>query len=408
MPVYQTNSAALVAYKAQGAIGSQASGAGASVLRTAGGSGIKLTKASVESNEVRNDGMRARGRHGTQKTVGDYAAELSLGSHDNIIQAIMRGTWGSELVITEADITSITTTTSTIVAASGSWLTLGIRVHDIIRLTNHSSAGNNGRNLRVTGVTATTITVAETLTANAVADTAITITRTGKRIINPASLTKRYFTLEEYESDIDLSTVLTDFVWNSLKFSMQPNGIIMADPGGVGTGRIEALATGASPLFSSPVQSTGSPMSVVDATVRYKGEDLVDLTSLDITIDLSANAPDVFGSGAIKYAPDVFTGQMAIGLNMTMLRKDLAILSDFIGETPLSLHLLAVDNESEPKDFFSIAVPNFTLGSADPSALSKEGGGRTQTLSVPTGLVGKDDTGGAYDATMIKFQTSAA
>lgn len=409
MPRYQSNSNAVVAYKVQSDLGTQASGGSGIVLRTAGGNGIRLAKAATESNEVRNDGMRSRGRHGTQKTNSDYAAELSLGSHDAIIEAIMRGTWDSTpLVITEADVTSITTGANTIVCASGNPITLGLRVHDVILLADHASVGNNNRNLRITALSSTTITVAETLTVNAVADTDVTITRPGKRIINPASLTARYFTLDEYEGDIDQSTVLTDFVWSTMKLSMGPNGLIMADPGGVGTGKIEALATGVSPLLTSPVASTGAPMSVVDATIRLNGTDLVELTSFDLTIDLGASAPDVFGSGGIKYAPDVFTGQMAVSMNLSMLRKDLARLSDFIAETVYSLHILAVDNESEPKNFVAITVPNFTLGSADPSALSKQGGGRTQTISVPAALVGKDTTGAGHDPTMIKFQTTAA
>lgn len=405
--VYQSNSAGLIAFKAQGALGTQASGSGATVLRTAGGSGIRLAKAATESNEVRSDGMRSRGRHGTQKTNSDYTAELSKGSHDPIIEAIMRGTWDAvELTVTQTAMTSVTTGANTIVAAAGSWITQGFKVGDIIRATGLSDAANNGKNLRITGVTASTLTVAETLVVNAVADTSFSIVRPGKRIINPASLTKRYFTLEEYESDIDQSTVLTDFVWSTMRMSMSPNGLIMADPGGIGTGKIEALNTGSSPLFSSPTASTGAPMSVVDATIRLGSTDLVELTSFDLSIDIGASPPAVFGSGGIKHAPDVFSGQMAVSMNLGMLRKDLSMLSNFISETPLSLHILAVENESEPKDFVSIFVPNFTVGSADPSAFSKDGGGRTQTISVPAALVGKDDTGGGSDATMIKFQVS--
>lgn len=408
MPVYQSNSAGLISYKVQSGIGVQSTGSGGTVLRTAGGSGIKLTKAATESNEVRNDGLRSRGRHGTQKTASDYSAELSLGSHDQVLEAIMRGTWDAvALTATQTDMTSVTTSANAIIAASGSWITKGFRVGDVVRATGLNDAANNGKNLRITALTATTMTVAETLVVNAAADTTFSVTRPGKRLINPSTLIKRYFTLDEYESDIDQSTVLTDFVWSTLKVSMGPNGLIMADPGGIGTGRIDALSTAASPLLTNPTASTAAPMSVVDATIRFRGEDLVELTSFDLSIDIGASAPDVFGSGAIKYAPDVFTGQMAISMNMSMLRKDLSILQDFIGENVLSLHILAVENETEPKDFVSIVVPNFTLGSADPSALSKQGGGRTQSISIPPALVGKDLSGGAFDPTMIKLQTTS-
>lgn len=408
--VYQSNSAGLIAYKAQSGLGVQATGSGATVLRTSGGAGIKLTKAATESNEVRSDGMRSRGRHGIQKTQSDYTAELSLGSHDPIIEAIMRNTWSStSLSASSSDFTTVTTGANTIVAASGSWITKGFRVGDIVRGASFPDGANNGKNLRLVGVTALTLTTAETLVVNASPSGAPTITRPGKRLINPAagSLLKRYFTLEEYEVDIDQSTVLIDFVWGSIKFSMAPNGLFTADPGGMGTGQIAALNSASSPLFTSPTASTGVSMSVVDATIRLGSADQVALTSLDLTMDIGVSTPDVFGSGNIKYGPDIFSGQMAVSMNLGMLRQDLTKLQDFISETPYSLHILAVENESEPKDFLSIYVPNFTLGSVDASALSKQGGGRTQTIAVPAALVGLDQTGGAFDPTMIKFQTSA-
>lgn len=411
---YQSQTQAYVAYKVQSGLGTQASGSGGTVLRTTGGAGGKMTKAATESNEVRRDGMRTRGRHGTQGTTGEWGGELSIGSHEAIMEAVMRGTWGSaNLAITEATsgaASEITTTASTIVGNTGSWITVGLRVGDVIRLTGHSTAGNNSRNLRITGLTATVITVAETLTENAVADTAYTITRPGRVLINPAtgSLVKRYFTIDEYMVEIDQSEVMTDFVWGSMRFSMQTDGIIMCDPGGIGTGKIEALATGSSPLLTSPSEATNAPLSVVDATIRLGSSDLVDLTSFDIGMDISLNAPKVFGSGQQKYSPDVFSGQMGITLNLTALRKDLVYLGNYIDEDVLSLHVLAVENETAPEDFVSLYVPNFTLGDVARSALSKEGGPMTETLSVPVALVGKDNTGGAFDPTMIKIQSTYA
>jgi hypothetical protein len=405
---YQTNFNALVARKRQSGLGVQASGAGASIIRTIGGNGAKLTKASTASAEIRRDGLSTRGRHGTQKTASDYNTELSLGSHDAIFQALMRGPWDTDVLsVSQVEMTSVTTGAHAIVATGGDWIAKGFRAGDVVRAANLPDAANNGKNLRLTGVTNDTLTVAETLVVNAVADTAFTITRPGKRLINPAILTPYYDTLEEYERDIGGSTVLTDFVWGNGKFSMSPNGIIMFDPGGIGTGKVDVLQTGAAPFFSGPVATTSAPMSVVDATIRFGGEDLVELTSWDLSLDIQATAPDTFGSGQIKYAPDVFTGALQVGFNMTMLRKSLQILADFKNETQYSLHILAVDNTAEPKDFIALTVPNFTIGGVDPSALSKQGGGRTQTITIPPALVGVDNSA-TGDNSMIKIQTSAA
>lgn len=404
---YQEQSNALVAFKVQSGLGSQSSGAGATLLRQNGGQGGRLTKAATESGEIRSDMLSSRGRHGTQKTNGAYTSELSLGSHDAILEAVMRGTWGSaDLQLDEGDFTSITTGANTIVLASGSPISLGLRIGDVIRITNQAtSTGNNGRNLRITGLSSTTITVAETLTVNAVADTDCEVTRPGRVLINPVLPVKRYFTVEEYETDIDGSEVFTDCAWGSLHFSMQPNGIVMLDTTWVGTGQFETVTASSAPFFASPSLPTGVPLAALEATVRKGTTDLVDLTAFDLTIDITPTAPDVVAS---RYAPDVFTGSMQISLNLTTLRSDLLDVADFLDETPLSLHVLFAEPESEPKDFVSLFVPNFTLGAVDKSALAKAGGPRTQTLTVPAALVGKDDRGGAYDATMIKLQVSNA
>lgn len=405
--VYQSQSAGLVAYKVQSGLGSQASALSANLLRIAGGAGVKVGKAATESVEVRNDGLSVRGRHGSQKSSSAYNVEMSLGSHDPIIEAIMRSTWDSTaLTKTQADFTSLTTGANSIIMASGSPIAMGFRVGDIVRATGLPDAANNGKNLRITALSATTITVAETLVVNAAADTTCSITRPGKRLVNTVPLVKRYFTVEEYEADIDQSTLLTDFVWGTGKLSMSADGLIRFDPGGVGTGAAQALTTGASPYFTNPAAPTDVPFSVVDATIRMNGADLVELTSFDLNLDIQPNAPITFGSGNQKYSPDVFTGPLKIGMNLTMLRKSLAIFSDFLAETQYSLNLLAVDNMSEPKDFISVTVPNFTLGGVDPSAFSKQGGPRTQTITIPPALVGVD-TSATGNGSMISFQTTA-
>lgn len=399
------------AQKVQSGIGVQATGAGAKIIRQTGGQGGRMSMASIGSQEVRRDGLSTRGRHGLQRTGGSYSGELSVGGFDDILEAVMRGTWSAaDTAITQATagLTSITTTASTIVAAAGSWITAGLRVGDVVVLTGHSTAANNSRNLRLTGVTALTLTVAETLTLNATPDTTFTITITGRKLINPGAgaLVKRYFTIEEYEYDLDQSELFTDCVWSSVNISMQPNGLIQIGTSWAGTGQFEAKPTGTSPHFTSPTTSTGDPLAVLEATVRLGSGDLLDLTSFDITINNQAMSPDVISSS--PYAPDVFTGSEIVSMNLSMLRKDLLGVADFIAETPLTLHLLATENEAAPESFFSIFVPNFTYGTVDKSALAKAGGPRTESRSIPPDLIGIDNLGGAFDATQVKIQISNA
>jgi hypothetical protein len=410
MPNFQTGSNALVAYKKQAGLGVPASGASANVLRIAGGAGVKLAKQAIASAEVRSDGLSTRGRHGTQQVTAAYNAEASLGALDPIIEAIMRGGWDSNVLSkTQADFTSLTTVADGILMNSGSPIAMGFRVGDVIRAAGLPDAANNNRNLRIAALSANKITTAEPLTVNAVADNSCTLTRPGKRLINPATLLKSYFTIEEFEGDIDESTVVQDAVWGSIKFSMSSaNNLLMGDPSLVGTGQIQALANGSSPMFANPVATTDTPFSVVDATIRFGGQDLVELTSFDLTLNINPTAPATFGSGSQKFSPDVFTAPLQVSMNLTALRKSLARLADFIAETRYTLQILAVDNTAEPKDFLAISVPNFTLGSVDPSAFTKQAGPRTESISIPAGLVGvATDTAIGFDPTIISFQTTA-
>jgi hypothetical protein len=405
--VYQSQSNGYVAFKAQSAKGSIASGGSGFVLRTAGGPGGKLTKATYGSNEIRRDGMRSRGRHGQRMTSGSYTVEVSLGNMDALYEAVFQGTRATALTITEAtaSLASITTSANAIIASAGSWITAGLRVGDVVRLTNHSTAANNSRNIRLTGVTALTLTTAETLIVDSTPDTAFTVTRPGQKLICPAAgaAVKTYFTVEEYDGDLDKTEVFYDVIFHSLKFSMQPDSIVVCELGWTGTGAMTPLTGASAPTFTSPTESTGVPLACVDATLRYGSADVVDMTSWDLTIDRGGVAPKVVGS---VYAPDVFTGNMAVGMNFGMLRQDYTKMDDFLAETALTFSVLAVENESEPKDFLSLWVPNFTLGGVDKSPLSKEAGPRTQSVTVPVDLVGKDTQGGAFDATMVSLSVS--
>ena len=109
-------------------------------------------------------------------------------------------------------------------------------------------------------------------------------------------------------------------------------------------------------------------------------------------------------------APDVFLGTFMVSMNLTVLRKDLQALADLDLMPRRSCHCTCSPRRTKPSPsrLFSLVVPNFTLGGVAKSALAKGGGARTVQLSVPAALIGKDERGGAYDATTVKIQISNA
>jgi hypothetical protein len=217
---------------------------------------------------------------------------------------------------------------------------------------------------------------------------------------------ERYFTIEEYLSDIDATEVYQDCKWGKLDIAMQPDNMITVTPMWIGTGAVQSLTGASAPYFTTPSlpSTTAVPLAAIDATVRLSDEgDLIALTAFQLSLDIGLNAPAVAAS---KLSPDVFSGILKVSGSITVLVQDVLPFADFIAETPLSLSFLAKVPNSSPTDFYSFVVPNFTLGAFDKSEIKRDGGPRTVTLQIPAELVGIDQTGGAYDATMIKVQRS--
>jgi hypothetical protein len=373
---YQSNTNALVAYKKQVAKGTQATGAGGTVLRTAGGGGLHFAKKSTPSKSIRRDGMQTRGRHGSYDVTGAWDHELTIDGLIDIAEAVVRDTWDvAALALSQTDFTSLAITSNVVTFGSGNPATLGLRVGDIIRFTNLSAAADNSKNVRIVSMTSTTITVAAVdgvLLTDMGADTTSNITRPRKLIqFAGGALVKRYFTIDEYDVDIDQSEVATDFVFGSFKIGFQPDGTVIASVGGVGTGQFTALNTASSPLLTSPTEATSLGLAVADATLRVGGIDRVDLTSFELSVDIQLNAPTTFGSGSQKYAPDVFSGQMMASISFTAMRQDLQFIQDLQNEVQYEFHIVMVDTAVEPKGFLSIYVGNATLGDVVKSALSQ-------------------------------------
>jgi len=395
--VHQTGRQIEVAYKVESAYGALAGASGAKVFRPNSGN-LSMSIEPIGSNENRRDGMKTRGRHGTRNVTGQYTGDLSVGSYDDWIEAVFRGTFSTALELDEGDFTSITTTANTIVLASGSPISLGLRVGDIIRLSDHATAANNDRNLRITALDSTTITVAETITLNNTPDTDVTITRP-KKVIQ--GVTSRSFTVEEREIDIDSSEVFTGVRVGQMQLQMQPNGMATLSFSLVGQD-MQVKSGADSPYFTTPSETTTIGLTSVEAKIRIGSEDVVDITSLDLTLNLNAAGQPVVGS---NLTPDVFTNLADVQGSITALKRDAARTQQYLDEDGLSLYLLFEEKvESGTPGFCAFCIPNLTLASATKSDLGTDGA-RTQSFSL---LVGKDMRGGAYDPTMLTFQTSAA
>lgn len=379
-----------------------APGVGSSkTLRFTPSAGLTLKTATIRSTEQRSDALQTMGRNGSRSVDGTYGAEVSLASHDDIYEAVVRGTYAVALVITQAtaSLASITTTATTIVASAGSWITAGLRVGDVIRLTGHSTAANNSVNLRIKSLTALVITLhgVAPLTLDASADSAFTITR-GKKLINPATPTKRSFYIEQNNVDIDSSQLFGGCRFTGFKLTGTPDGVAALEFTVLGASSTNV--TGASaPYFTAPTTFNSPPLIFADARISVGGEDIAIATAFELTYAINAATQPVVGSVT---SPDVFDNDATLSGSFSLIREDFDNLNAFTNETEFELHILLTEPELEPKDYISFYVPRIKFTGID----APLGGDGAMVESAPFQCGAQAATGG-YDATMISICTSA-
>src|SRR5690606_10528158 len=136
------------AYKVQSALGTASSGSGGQLLRrnTINLTGVKDT---YSSNEISSDQQSRGATHGVGSATGAINGELSCTTYGDMMQWLLRKDWTATSAISSLSLTIAASSSNyTITRASGDFLTGGIKVGDIIRLTGGSlDAANVGKNL---------------------------------------------------------------------------------------------------------------------------------------------------------------------------------------------------------------------------------------------------------------------
>lgn len=235
----------------------------------------------------------------------------------------------------------------------------------------------------------------------------------GSILVNPLSgnLVRRYWTIEEYERDLQQSEVYSNCVWSMVSMSMKADGMIACDVDWVGTGQadlIDGTTAPTAPIFTTsalPSTTAGVPvvnMAALDATVSTSDMGvIVNLTDWSLKLDLKVTSPPVAGA---RFSPDVFDGVLEIGGSMKMMRADLIAFRDALAELPVTMTMTA---QTPPVTFggtsqiLKFTIPNMTFGAAVKSDFKRDGGPLEVTVPFPSALIGVDDSGGINPPTML-------
>lgn len=366
-----------LAYKVETTYGTVPAASGAQLLRRVS-SDIDLQKDAYSSNEIRTDQQVSDMRHGVRRVEGSIQGELSPATYADFIDAALRRDRTAGLSLTGLSLTIAGSGPSwTINRGSGSWITDGIKVGDVGRLTAGAlGAGNLNKNLLVTAVTATDLTVrvlnGSALTTVGVPVASCTFALTGKKTWAPTSgHTDKSFSIEHWFSDVALSEVFSGCQPTQIDLQLPPTG--MATIGITMTGK--DIITAGTRYFTSPTAATTTGVTAaVNGIVLRDGTPIAVLTGLQITIQSPRTGDAVVGSNTI---PTRFPGRIQVTGQATAYFEDASFRDAFVNETEVSLVVVLTTSNAADADFFAVVLPRVKVNG---TTKSDGEGGITQTI----------------------------
>ncbi len=399
MPI-QTNANVLVAIKRETTTGTAATAAGATRVRLIGSPGLELKRTPIVSQELRGDGNTSMGRLGGKLVDGSYESELTVGGHtDIVLEAVMRSVWVTAFEVGFATMTTVAIGTMTLTANAGDWVgTQGIRVGDVLTLSGTTVSGNNNTRNAVRSVNSLTITVATGAYTTLAATATGTIT-VAKKVKSATTPTRYSHTVEQYDEDTDLSELFLGCRVIGVTVSGKPGEMAKMTTRMMGMDRT-ALATGTSPWFTSPTETTGLGLIADDSAITYNGAVVTNLTGFELDFTISAAPQSVLGTFV---SPDIFDNVLDVKATVMGLREDFSHITLFDAETEFSVFLMLQELATAPKPFVHFYLPRVKI-----AALSAPvGGGDGAKVVTRTLMVGPKVAATGHDGTIATISSSA-
>lgn len=387
----QTGVSVDVAYKAEAGFGVAPGAVGAKLVRRIG-STLTMGRQALRSNEIRSDAQIAGQRHGSRRVQGELRGELSLGAWDDFLAAAVRGAWAAGAGFTGQAAASAEGRSFT--RAAGSWIGDGFKCGDVVRWSG-LAAGNDGRDLRVVGLTDAVMTVAESVVdASAAATCAVAGGKAAVGTLAPS------FTVEHQFTAAGFSQLFTGCRIGRMDLSLSPNRL--AEIGFALVGKDMAVLEGAdAPHFDAPAAPpVRHPLAAVDATLRLGGDDIGVVTGLDLTVDLGLAGDAVLGGDTV---PELFYGRTSVSGTLTTFVEDAALLKNFTDGVEPALHVLLAPRGGS--GFLALHLPRLFFTGGD----IRLQGGEGLPIRLPFQALLKPDGGAgtAWDAATVVLQTEA-
>lgn len=390
-----------LAYKAESTWGTVPSASSAQLLRRLSTS-LALKKQTYQSGEIRSDYQVADFRHGVRSVEGSISGELSPGTYEDFMAAAVRKVFASVSAISGLSLTIATSGSFyTITRGSGDFITGGLKIGDVIRITAGSVNANNlNKNAMIVALTTTvaTVYVLNGLTMTAEGPIAsCTVSVVGKKTMVPTSgHTDTSFSIERWQSDISKSDVFSGCKVNTMSVQLPATGIAGIEFGMMGKDVVTADAQ----YFTAPTAATTSGVvAAVNGAVIVNGARVANITGMNFTLSGGMSAEPVVGSNSY---PDIFEGRVTVSGQITAFFEDHTYFDLFDAESEVAVACAFTTTSAKDSDFISFVFPRVKFGSADRDDGEK---GIVQTLAF-TALY--NGSGTNSDVTTFAIQDSLA
>ncbi len=320
------------------------------------------------SSEITTNQQINSVRHGVRLVNAALDGLLSPGTYSDMISAILRRDFAAIAAITGASITIAASGSNfTITRAAGSFLTDGIKVGLVVRLTAGAfAAGNLNNNVLVLGVTALVLTVG---TLNGFALTAegpiaaATLTVPGKVTYVPdTGHTNVYYTVEDfYNSGTGYSERNRDVKYGKADFGLPGSGNATVKFAGNGL----AQTNDTTAYFTAPTaESTSEVVVAASGALIVNGALASVITDMSFSVDGSlAPADGVVGSNE---RPDIFAGLLKVTGSLTGYFEGGVTPGLFLNETKISIVSALTASADKNAEFITFAMSCVKLSSSTP------------------------------------------
>lgn len=299
------------------------------------GTTLGLSKDSLQSEEIRSDRQIADFRLGANQVGGDINFELSYGSFDQFLEAVLLSVaWAAPA---DTGVTTISATATGFSRAAGSFLTDGFAVGQAVTSSGFVGSGFNGKSI-ITAVDAltmdTSIIGSGTHGVEAGdADEQILASQSVK-----AASTRSSFTFVRQFADImavdNPFYIYRGIELNSIQLTIAANSMITGTFSVVGQSQETAqdLTGLGTPTF--PPASTTSPLDSFTGTLEEGGVTVAVVTEISMTLQNGIEPRFVVGSKNSIY-PSV--GRSNLTGQVTAYFEDSTLVNKFLDETESSL-----------------------------------------------------------------------